>query len=309
MSSTASNYLGGLSAILTVLQDNVTGDITAKDMRDIALTTYTDKQTIGTRINTIGDSSVAVGINNEASGDYSSAFGSNNIAGGIASHAEGRFCTASGPWTHTEGSFNVATQDSAHAEGYNTLASGYYAHSEGINTIASGDNSHAEGVNTIASGQNSHAEGNFTVASGINSHSEGYSTIASGDSSHAGGSSAEAYRYSEWARSSDVSGLSQYGFITHVVRTEGTGISTEAFCDAAGTHRFTLNSIRFAGNVYIYRIEIKALAISDNGSIFSASGNGIAKYDNYSTASIYNLNTGALTPLTIDFSDTPMIGC
>ena len=98
---------------------------------------------------TVGENSVAVGLNVEASGD--------------SSHAEGSSTTASG--------------DSSHAEGGSTAALGMLSHAEGSNTIASGDCSHAEGINTEASGDCSHTEGNGTIASSQYQHVQGQCNI------------------------------------------------------------------------------------------------------------------------------------
>ena len=108
---------------------------------------------------TIGEKSVAVGYDVEASGLYS----------------------------HAEGMYTIASGEASHAEGYNTMASNYDSHAEGCGTEASGEVSHAEGDGTIASGDISHAEGCGAEASGFTSHAEGYGTIASSEYQHVQG--------------------------------------------------------------------------------------------------------------------------
>ena len=120
---------------------------------------------------TIGERSVALGTNVEASGTYS--------------HAEGSG-TASGYYSHAEGS-GTASGYYSHAEGAATTASGYYSHAEGSNTTALGEYSHSEGFKVEARGMYSHAEGILTTASGTCSHTEGSNTIARGDHQHVQG--------------------------------------------------------------------------------------------------------------------------
>ena len=112
-------------------------------------------------------------------GNFSVAEGVDLVASGYASHAEGSGTTASGNWSHAEGSGTTASQGYSHAEGKDTTASGYSGHAEGEETTASGSYSHAEGYNTIASNYGAHAEGYYTEAKGWGSHAEGYHTIAS----------------------------------------------------------------------------------------------------------------------------------
>ena len=141
---------------------------------------------------TIGEQSVALGVNVEASGVNSHAEGSNTKASGSCSHAEGRITTASGYASHAEGMVSTASGQYCHAEGYGTISKGDATHAEGRETTASGFSTHAEGSNTIASGFSTHAEGSNTIASGMHAHAEGNNTKAGGVYSHAEGSNTEA---------------------------------------------------------------------------------------------------------------------
>ena len=127
---------------------------------------------------TVGDNSVAVGDNCEASNMYSYAEGDSTTASGRAAHAEGSSTVASGPYSHAEGSGTVASKKGAHAEGLRSEASGGYAHAEGADTVASGSDSHAEGYTTVASGGYAHAEGNNTIANHKSQHVFGEYNIA-----------------------------------------------------------------------------------------------------------------------------------
>ena len=111
---------------------------------------------------TIGERSVALGTNVEASGTYSHAEGS-GTASGYYSHAEGAATTASGFYSHAEGSNTTASGYYSHAEGFKVEARGMYSHAEGILTTASGTCSHTEGSNTIARGDHQHVQGKYNV--------------------------------------------------------------------------------------------------------------------------------------------------
>lgn len=111
---------------------------------------------------TIGERSVALGTNVEASGTYSHAEGS-GTASGYYSHAEGAATTASGYYSHAEGSNTTALGEYSHSEGFKVEARGMYSHAEGILTTASGTCSHTEGSNTIARGDHQHVQGKYNV--------------------------------------------------------------------------------------------------------------------------------------------------
>lgn len=111
---------------------------------------------------TIGERSVALGTNVEASGTYSRAEGS-GTASGYYSHAEGAATTASGYYSHAEGSNTTALGEYSHSEGFKVEARGMYSHAEGILTTASGTCSHTEGSNTIARGDHQHVQGKYNV--------------------------------------------------------------------------------------------------------------------------------------------------
>jgi hypothetical protein len=113
-------------------------------------------------------------------GNYSVAEGINTTASGYSSHAEGSSTTASGSYSHAEGSSSTASNVRAHAEG-NSLASGEAAHAEGSGTQATGDFSHAEGHDTWASNEAAHAEGYASVASGLYSHAQNLGTRATAE--------------------------------------------------------------------------------------------------------------------------------
>lgn len=106
---------------------------------------------------TIGEQSVALGVNVEASGVNSHAEGSNTKASGSCSHAEGRITTASGFSTHAEGSNTTASGMHAHAEGNNTKAGGVYSHAEGSNTEAKGNTQHVQGKYNVIDESNKYA--------------------------------------------------------------------------------------------------------------------------------------------------------
>jgi hypothetical protein len=98
----------------------------------------------------VGNTSVGLGYNTQASGSASTAMGNSTEASGIVSTAMGYLTIASG---------NTST-----AMGGNTEAKGTYSTAMGSSTIASGNSSTAMGISTIASGYASTAIGNNSVA-------------------------------------------------------------------------------------------------------------------------------------------------
>ncbi|MBE6005580.1 MAG: hypothetical protein E7238_00145 [Sarcina sp.] len=129
---------------------------------------------------TIGEGSMAEGLNTTASGWLSHAEGEETVASHHMTHAEGWQTTASGQNAHAEGQQTVASSQAAHAEGESTQATNSGSHAEGYKTKATGAFSHAEGDSCTASKEGCHAEGYKTIASGAYSHSSGVETVANG---------------------------------------------------------------------------------------------------------------------------------
>ena len=82
-----------------------------------------------------GSTSIAIGLNAEASSSYSFSFGNYTVASALVSFANGN----------------------------RAKASGNYSHAEGTETESSAENSHAEGKGTLASSENSHVEGKYNI--------------------------------------------------------------------------------------------------------------------------------------------------
>ena len=189
--------------------------LTEQDKEDIAelvpqpdLTDYATKSnttllntlSLGRRSGTeIGENSIALGDNVEASGQCSFAEGAGASARGLYSHAEGNGCTATGLGSHAEGSGCESTATGTHSEGYVSRATGSYSHAEGLRTNSSGSGSHCEGYSCESSGGYSHAEGRQTQAIGQISHAEGQGTIANGTCSHVGGAYNVEDSYENWS--------------------------------------------------------------------------------------------------------------
>ena len=98
----------------------------------------------------IGEYSVAEGVDLEASGAYAHAEGTGCKASKTGSHAEGSGCEATAHYTHAEGRKAKATGLYAHAEGFETTASGEASHAGGDSCIAGGDGSFAHGIENYA---------------------------------------------------------------------------------------------------------------------------------------------------------------
>lgn len=151
-------------------------------------TVITGSLSLGRKADTeIGERSIALGMEVEASGINSYAEGYHCIASGYVSHAEGHTTTASNAESHAEGLMTVASGEYSHAEGDQTQATGTCSHAEGFGGNSAGWHSHVEGNATTASGDNAHAEGSFSEAIGVTSHAEGAYTQASGPYSHSEG--------------------------------------------------------------------------------------------------------------------------
>lgn len=113
-----------------------------------------------------GDTTINVGRKAGSTvGEYSIAEGLNTIASGGGSHAEGGSTEATGDVSHAEGGGSSrASGYASHAEGVSTRASGYASHAEGTNNDAIGSWSHTEGYGTIANNESEHASGQFNVS-------------------------------------------------------------------------------------------------------------------------------------------------
>jgi hypothetical protein len=111
-------------------------------------------------------------------GNYSIALGRDNEASGSNSTALGGFLIASGSYSTAFGAFTSATNTASTAMGRFTEANGISSTAIGESTTADGTSSTALGTYTSAVGAASIAMGNSTVASGIGSTTIGTSVVA-----------------------------------------------------------------------------------------------------------------------------------
>lgn len=140
------------------------------------------------KANPVFTGSISLGRNTDSAvGENSVAIGQNVEATGKVSYAEGGQTRAIGYYSHAEGSNSAAYGQGSHVEGVSTIAQGTWAHAEGSYTSAFGAEAHAEGNYTSARGEASHAEGYYAQAKGKYSHAEGYNTSANADLMHAQG--------------------------------------------------------------------------------------------------------------------------
>jgi len=145
----------------------------------------------------LGDYSVAMGYQTEATGESTFAVGNNAEATGDNSTAMGYQTTASGNYSNSFGRETLASGENSTAMGYQTTASGDNSTAMGYLTTASGNYSNSFGRETLASGHHSIASGRETTASGAISTAIGYGTTASGSRSTALGISTTAPSYGE----------------------------------------------------------------------------------------------------------------
>ncbi len=100
----------------------------------------------------IGQNSVAMGRNTQASGWYSTALGNGTVA--------------SGTYSTALGASTLATNNAATAMGANSESSGFYSLAAGYGTKATGTAALAVGWHTIANANNSTALGNYVSIDG-----------------------------------------------------------------------------------------------------------------------------------------------
>jgi len=118
-------------------------DISGKADKDNPI--FTGSISLGRKENTtVGDNSVAIGAQNEASGTRSFALGTMNKATYLSAFAEGDQTTASGQAAHAEGSYTTANGQSAHAEGQYTIAKGQAQHAGGKYNVQDNNYTYAE---------------------------------------------------------------------------------------------------------------------------------------------------------------------
>jgi len=114
----------------------------------------------------IGQYSVAMGINTQAKGISSFAIGHGTFANGYSSAAIGFNSFAIGDYSIALGAGNTAIGNFSAASGYSTTASGDRSTAMGNYTTASGDRSMAIGSGSIAGGGDATAMGIHTIANG-----------------------------------------------------------------------------------------------------------------------------------------------
>lgn len=99
---------------------------------------------VGRKANTtVGENSVALGGNVEASGTDSVALGANTKANAYAAHAEGESSIASGSGSHAEGGGSEAKGAASHAEGLDTIAGSDAQHVQGKYNVEDEDERYA----------------------------------------------------------------------------------------------------------------------------------------------------------------------
>ena len=153
--------------------DDVNGEKTA-----VTIGSRKDAQDGGS----VGYSSLANGINVNASGVSSHAEGQDTSSPGFCSHSEGFQTTATGDFSHTEGWGTGTNGKGSHAEGDNTFAFADYSHVEGRLAQTPKGHDHAyvwNGVDTRPELYTSHDKGTFNInpVGGINGFWIGEQTL------------------------------------------------------------------------------------------------------------------------------------
>lgn len=152
----------------------------------------------------VGSTSVAFGLNSQASGVYSFSNGNNTHSTGDSSTTFGLSTFATNTGAFAAGNGNTASGYSSVALGNNTIASGTHTLAYGSGNQATGDYSTAGGLNSVASG-------NGTIAIGWGAHAAG--GVGLGDNVYATGSDSVALGFASQATntSATVSGYQSTG--------------------------------------------------------------------------------------------------
>src|SRR5688572_9190106 len=174
----------------------------------------------------IGDYSIALGYNVQASGTYSVSLGAGNTSSGQASVVMGGNSDASGGSSVAIGEDVSATNYNSLALGLSTISSGQRSTAMGGSTTASGTSSTSMGEGTNATGEVSTAMGNQTNASGFVSTAIGGNTTASGDFSTAMGESTFATNYFATAMGNSTNASGHSSTAMGVGSTASGGAST-----------------------------------------------------------------------------------
>ena len=233
------------------------GGIPAADLADTYLTSHQDISGLAPKASPVFTDSISMGRKDDTTiGNVSVAVGVDTTASGYSSHAEGYNTTASEAFAHVEGLGATASGVASHAEGNYTTASGSSAHAEGQNTTASGPYSHAEGLYTVASGYYAHAEGHYTVARRDFSHVQGLYNVEDNQAP-----------WPEWAAGTEY----EVGDIVKITTVSNDTTTVEKYvCTQANTDTTFTSSHWVKNNAGVYAV------IVGNGSATDARSNAYA---------------------------------
>jgi hypothetical protein len=188
--------------------------------------------------NNIGDFSVALGNDTEASGMASIAMGNQAIASGDFSFSHGFYTEASGMKSVALGDFCVAS-------GHNSTAIGQYNYAIGYSSMALGAYNIASGSSSTALGLGSNSFGNYSLVLGTNVQAHSYSEIVTGhNNTDYTPASTTAWNSSDrlFVIGNGTSGSAKSNALT-ILKNGNTGIGTST----PQTQLHTTGSVRFDG--------------------------------------------------------------
>lgn len=227
-------------------------------------------------LDSIGNSSVALGSNTKATGNSSTAMGASSVASNQGSTAIGWVVNASGEGATALGYATNASGSASTALGRSSEASGDYSTAFGYATKATGDWSTAMGRSSEASGEYSIAMGYAAIASGKWSTSIGRSTEATGIYTTAMGISSEASGYAATSMGSHTKafgdGSTSMGRGTEALGDYSTAMGTYAI--ASGDNATAMGRRTEASGEYATAMGGFAIASGDNATAMG--GNSIA---------------------------------
>jgi len=211
-----------------------------------------DKDSIGNYSVAMGINTKAIGTTSFASGNGAVASATNSSAFGLQAKASGTASFAAGRQTRASGQNSMAFGRESIASGVNASAIGYQCEATGNTAFALGFQSHATSTNSVAMGDGTMTVGGFnSVAMGQGSVSSGQNAVAMGYQTNADGSSALAQGSGTHASGLNTVAIGNLSFADHESSFAG-GFGTSANQDYATSMGYLTSSLGVASHSFGY---------------------------------------------------------
>lgn len=236
----------------------------------------------------IGNYSVAMGINNLAKGNYATSLGSYNKSRAAYSSTLGYGNLASGEFSVAIGNSNTSSAYSSHSFGNYNQATGSYSSSIGHNNNAAGLYSMSMGYYSSAYGDFATTLGSFNVSSGWYSTTMGVENVAGAYASTATGYGTSAF------------GNHSFSMGQYTTAVGANSIAGGNSSSATGTNSFAGGNFGNAGGE-------NAIAYGDScfadGEAAVALGKNVSATGNYATSIGYNNEAPSLGATSIGYNN------